>query len=83
MLVGFCYECNVLCNFGFEYDGGMVDFFDEEEVKFVVCFGFNYQAGKVIFLWVSWGQGYCYFIVVEKYIVIEVGVLCIVFNFIL
>ncbi|KGE86585.1 MAG: TonB-dependent receptor [Phaeodactylibacter xiamenensis] len=78
--VGFRYERNVLRNPGFEYDGGTVDPSDEEEAKPVARLGLNYQAGKATFLRASWGQGYRYPTVAEKYIVTEAGALRIVPN---
>lgn len=78
--VGFRYERNVLRNPGFEYDGGTVDPSDEEEAKPVARLGLNYQAGKATFLRASWGQGYRYPTVAEKYIVTDAGALRIVPN---
>jgi iron complex outermembrane receptor protein len=77
---GFRYERNVLRNPGFEYDGGTVDPSDEEEAKPVARLGLNYQAGKATFLRASWGQGYRYPTVAEKYIVTDAGALRIVPN---
>ena len=78
--VGLRYERNVLRNPGFEYDGGVVDPSDEEEAKPVARFGLNYQAGKATFLRGSWGQGYRYPTVAEKYIVTDAGAIRIVPN---
>ncbi len=78
--VGFRYERNVLRNPGFEYDGGTVDPSDEEEAKPVARLGLNYQAGRATFLRASWGQGYRYPTVAEKYIVTDAGALRIVPN---
>lgn len=78
--VGFRYERNVLRNPGFEYDGGLVEPSDEEEAKPVARLGLNYQAGKATFLRASWGQGYRYPTVAEKYIVTDAGALRIVPN---
>ncbi|MEQ8703343.1 MAG: TonB-dependent receptor [Phaeodactylibacter sp.] len=78
--LGLRYERNVLRNPGFEYDGGVVDPSNEEEAKPVARLGLNYQAGKATFLRASWGQGYRYPTVAEKYIVTEAGALRIVPN---
>ncbi|NRA48833.1 MAG: TonB-dependent receptor, partial [Phaeodactylibacter sp.] len=53
---------------------------DEEEAKPVARFGLNYQAGKATFLRGSWGQGYRYPTVAEKYIVTDAGAIRIVPN---
>jgi len=78
--VGFRYERNVLRNPGFAYDGGIVEPSDEEEAKPVARLGLNYQAGKATFIRGSWGQGYRYPTVAEKYIVTDAGALRIVPN---
>lgn len=78
--LGFRYERNVLRNPGFEYEGGAVPPSDEEEAKPVARLGLNYQAGKATFLRGSWGQGYRYPTVAEKYIVTDAGAIRIVPN---
>jgi len=70
---GFRYENNLLKNPGFLYEGGSVSPAEEEESKPVVRFGANYQVAKYTFLRTSWGQGYRFPTVAEKFIYTDVG----------
>jgi iron complex outermembrane receptor protein len=74
---GFRYENNLLKNPGFTYETGndieTVEPSDEEESKPVFRFGANYRLAKATFLRASWGQGYRFPTVAEKYIVTNAG----------
>jgi outer membrane receptor protein involved in Fe transport len=74
---GFRYENNVLKNPGFEYllddEIQVVTPSDEQESKPVFRVGMNYRLGKATFLRGSWGQGYRFPTVAEKYIVTAAG----------
>ncbi len=70
---GFRYENNVLKNPGFRYPLGVVEPSSEEESKPVFRAGLNYQASPMTFLRASWGQGYRYPTVAERYIFTDAG----------
>lgn len=74
---GFRYEDNLLKNPGFEYMVGnateVVAPSDEREAKPVFRFGANYKLAKATFLRGSWGQGYRFPTVAEKFIVTNAG----------
>lgn len=75
---GFRYERNVLKNPGFGYTDPIrgnvqVTPSDETDAKPVFRVGLNYKAGEGTFLRASWGQGYRYPTVAERYIVTNVG----------
>ncbi|MCB9303713.1 MAG: TonB-dependent receptor [Lewinellaceae bacterium] len=74
---GFRYEDNLLKNPGFIYKIGNKDRevlpSNEQESKPVVRFGLNYRAAEATFLRASWGQGYRFPTVAEKFIVTNVG----------
>jgi len=70
---GFRYEDNLLKNPGFQYDGGEVLPSEEQEARPVLRLGANYRLGKATFLRGSWGQGYRFPSVAEKYIVTDAG----------
>ena len=71
--VGFRFENNVLDNPGFRYDLGVVEPSREEESKPVFRVGLNYQVATLTFLRASWGQGYRYPTVAERYIFTDAG----------
>ncbi len=71
--LGFRYENNVLFNPGFRYQLGVVEPSEEEESKPVLRAGINYQASQSTFLRASWGQGYRYPTVAERYIFTNAG----------
>ncbi|MEM1215478.1 MAG: TonB-dependent receptor [Bacteroidota bacterium] len=75
--VGLRYEYNRLSNPGFTYNDGpivnVIDPTEEEESRPVFRFGLNYQAGKATFLRASWGQGYRYPTIAEKFIFTDAG----------
>ena len=70
---GFRYEDNLLKNPGFQYGGGEVAPSDEREAKPVLRLGANYRLGKATYLRSSWGQGYRFPTVAEKFIVTDAG----------
>ncbi len=74
---GFRYEDNLLKNPGFIYTVGNKDrevpASNERESKPVVRFGLNYRLAEATFLRASWGQGYRFPTVAEKFIVTNVG----------
>jgi iron complex outermembrane receptor protein len=74
---GFRYENNVLENPGFEYRLGTsvrkVAPSDERESKPVMRLGVNYRALDYTYLRASWGQGYRYPTIAEKYIYTDAG----------
>ncbi|MCB0639673.1 MAG: TonB-dependent receptor, partial [Lewinella sp.] len=71
--VGFRYEYNVLHNPGFTYPQGVVEPRDEEESRPVLRVGLNYQVAEGTYLRASWGQGYRYPTLAEKYIYTNAG----------
>lgn len=72
---GFRFENNVLKNPGFEYNQGRttVDPSEDEESKPVLRLGLNYRVTDFTFVRASWGQGYRYPTIAEKYIFTDVG----------
>lgn len=74
---GFRYERNVLNNPGFSYSegslSGTVDPSKEEESKPVFRLGLNYEVTEYTFLRASWGQGYRFPTVAEKFIFTDAG----------
>jgi outer membrane receptor protein involved in Fe transport len=70
---GFRYEENVLENPGFSYPLGVVPPSNDRESKPVFRAGLNYQAFSNTFLRASWGQGYRYPTIAERYIYTNVG----------
>ncbi|MCB9290466.1 MAG: TonB-dependent receptor [Lewinellaceae bacterium] len=79
---GFRYEKNLLTNPGFIY-GILKDTVPpskERESKPVFRFGLNYRAGKASYLRASWGQGYRFPTVAEKFIVTNAGIIKILPN---
>lgn len=71
--VGFRYENNVLFNPGFSYLLGTIPPSEEEESKPVFRAGLNYQLSPKTFVRASWGQGYRYPTVAERYIFTNAG----------
>lgn len=71
--IGFRYEHNVLVNPGFTNDQGPVAPSTEKESKPVFRLGLNYQLGKATYLRTSWGQGYRFPTVAEKFIYTDAG----------
>ncbi len=71
---GFRYENNLLQNPGFVYEQGVVLPSDERESKPVFRLGLNYELADFTFLRASWGQGYRFPTVAEKFIVTNAGV---------
>jgi iron complex outermembrane receptor protein len=69
---GFRYESNRLNNPGFSYFDGLqqitVPASDEREAKPVFRLGANLEVAEFTFLRTSWGQGYRYPTIAEKYI---------------
>lgn len=74
---GFRYEGNVLENPGFEYLIGnqrrVVDPLSERESKPVMRIGANYRVADFTYFRSSWGQGYRYPTIAEKYIFTDAG----------
>ena len=70
---GFRYEENVLDNPGFESPCETVEPSEERESKPVFRLGLNYEINPNTFLRASWGQGYRYPTIAEKYVVTNVG----------
>ncbi|PHN01347.1 vitamin B12 receptor precursor [Flavilitoribacter nigricans DSM 23189 = NBRC 102662] len=70
---GFRYERNVLNNPGFTYQQGTVDPSEEKESKPVFRLGLNYELADYTFLRASWGQGYRFPTVAEKFIFTDAG----------
>lgn len=70
---GFRYENNLLQNPGFVYEKGTVLPSDERESKPVLRLGMNYELASFTFLRASWGQGYRFPTVAEKFIVTNAG----------
>ena len=72
--LGFRYEDNLLKNPGFVYERGVVEPSNEQESRPVVRLGLNYKLGEGTFLRASWGQGYRFPTVAEKFIVTNAGI---------
>ena len=70
---GFRYESNLINNPGFTYPGGVVEPSKEKEAKPVLRLGANYQIGDYSFLRASWGQGYRFPTIAEKFIFTSLG----------
>ncbi|WP_020534291.1 TonB-dependent receptor [Lewinella cohaerens] len=74
---GFRYEYNKLNNPGFDYVLNNIQSTilptTEEESRPVFRFGLNYQATEGTFIRASWGQGYRYPTIAEKYIFTNAG----------
>ncbi len=70
---GFRYERNRLDNPGFVYTGGVVDPSIEKESKPVFRLGANYRVALATYVRASWGQGYRFPTVAEKYIFTSAG----------
>lgn len=70
---GFRYERNVLNNPGFTYQQGTVAPSEEKESKPVFRLGMNYELADYTFLRASWGQGYRFPTVAEKFIFTDAG----------
>jgi outer membrane receptor protein involved in Fe transport len=70
---GFRYEHNLLINPGFIYPQGVVDPSNERESKPVFRIGANYRLFDFTYLRASWGQGYRFPSVAEKFIVTNAG----------
>lgn len=70
---GFRYENNVLENPGFSTMNIDVKPQDDRESQPVFRFGANYQALEYTYIRASWGQGYRYPTIAEKYIVTDAG----------
>ncbi|MFM9949560.1 MAG: TonB-dependent receptor, partial [Saprospiraceae bacterium] len=71
---GFRYEYNVLKNPGFISDfGPVVAASSDEESKPVFRLGASYRVAKKTFIRASWGQGYRYPTIAEKFIVTDAG----------
>lgn len=75
--LGARYEHNVLENPGFSYELNgetiAVQASDETESNPVFRLGLNYQAAKATYLRASWGQGYRYPTIAERYIFTDAG----------
>lgn len=75
--VGFRYEGNVLSNPGFAYTLNNVERIvppsEEQESRPVMRVGLNYQVAKATYLRASWGQGYRYPTIAEKFIFTDAG----------
>ncbi len=76
--LGFRYEDNVLNNPGFTYDNGgflkgEIAPSKEKESKPVLRLGLNYQLGEYTYLRGSWGQGYRFPTIAEKFIFTQAG----------
>lgn len=70
---GFRYESNRINNPGFVYPGGVVAPSNESEAKPVLRIGANYQIAEYSFLRASWGQGYRFPTIAEKFIYTNLG----------
>lgn len=74
---GFRYESNRLVNPGYSYFNGInqvtVPATNEEEAKPVFRFGANLQVAEFTYIRASWGQGYRYPTIAEKYITTTFG----------
>ena len=73
LTAGFRYESNRIKNPGFKYPGGVVAPSDVAEAKPVLRIGANYRLGDFSFLRASWGQGYRFPTIAEKYIFTNLG----------
>lgn len=75
--VGFRFEANQLNNPGYVYFNGLMNDTvppsEDYESKPVFRVGANYQAGQATFFRASWGQGYRYPTIAEKYILTTFG----------
>lgn len=70
---GFRYEDNVIKNPGFDFPRGVVEPSEENEAKPVIRFGLNYEAADYTYLRGSFGQGYRFPTIAEKFIFTDVG----------
>lgn len=70
---GFRYESNRINNPGFKYPVGVVPPSEEKEAKPVLRVGANYQVAEYSFLRASWGQGYRFPTIAEKFIYTNLG----------
>jgi outer membrane receptor protein involved in Fe transport len=70
---GFRFEDNVIKNPGFDFPRGSVEPSEENEGKPVMRFGINFQAADYTFLRGSFGQGYRFPTIAEKFIFTDVG----------
>lgn len=70
---GFRYENNRLSNPGFTSLGVKVEPSEEKESQPVFRLGVNYRAADFTYIRASWGQGYRYPTIAEKFIVTDVG----------
>ncbi len=82
LTAGFRYEGNLLDNPGFIFNEqkDTVPPSEERESKPVLRLGMNYKAAQATYLRASWGQGYRYPTVAEKFIVTNAGFLQILPN---
>lgn len=75
--LGFRYESNLLSNPGFSYvDNNVLKVIapsEEQEARPVFRLGLNYQAGEATYFRASWGQGYRYPTIAEKFIFTNAG----------
>ncbi len=71
------YEYNVLNNPGYSFvlndEENIVDPSNDSESRPVFRFGLNYQAAKATYFRASWGQGYRYPTIAEKFIFTDAG----------
>ena len=70
---GFRFEHNLLSNPGFTYSFGDVPPSEEKESRPVFRIGANYQVSDYTYLRASWGQGYRFPTVAEKFIFTDAG----------
>jgi iron complex outermembrane receptor protein len=70
---GFRYESNLINNPGFKYPGGVVTPSKERQAKPVFRFGANYRLAEFTHIRATWGQGYRFPTIAEKYIYTVVG----------
>ena len=70
---GFRYESNLINNPGFKYPGGSVTASKEQQAKPVFRFGANYRIAEFTHVRATWGQGYRFPTIAEKYIYTVVG----------
>lgn len=70
---GFRYEDNLLKNPGFTYAQGVVEPSNERESQPVFRLGLNYRLLDYTYVRASWGQGYRFPTVAEKFIVTNAG----------
>ena len=71
---GFRYEYNRLNSPVRLYQDSLFGGVDEES-RPVFRFGLNYEAAKVTFIRASWGQGYRYPTIAEKYVATDLGII--------